>query len=142
MTLRLAVDVEALAVDWLKDHASIAALVGTRVATALPAAPTWPFLTVSLVAGAEKVADHLDEQYLDLFAWADTKESAKLLIRTARAVMIEARRGAHDRGVVTDVRTVSTPRWLPDGLDAPVRPRYVCTMALTVHPHRLALDGS
>lgn len=138
MTLRLQVDVEALAAEHLRAHASIAALVGARVGTQLPGppGPTWPYLTVTMVAGVEKVADHLDESYLDVFAWADRKDDANVLIRTARAVLIEARTATHDRGVVTNVRTISPPRWLPDPIDD--RPRYLCTMALTVHPWPLA----
>lgn len=137
MPLRLAVDTEALAVDWLRAHASVSALVGTRVATELPAAPAWPFLTVSLVAGVEKFPEHLDEQYLDLQAWGATKASANLLIRTARAALIEARFGSHARGVVTDVRTISTPRWMPDDAVSPPRPRYLAELSLTAHPHLL-----
>ena len=137
MPLRLLVDVEALAVDHLRAHASVAALVGTRVATELPASPTWPFLTVSLVGGIEKLANHLDEQYLDVMAWADSKTSANLLIRTARAALIEARTTSHARGVVTDVRTSSTPRWMPDDAVDPPRPRYHASFAVTCHPHPL-----
>jgi len=137
MPLRLIPDDEALAIDYLDSHASITALVGTRVSTQLPASPTFPYLTVQSAAGIEKDANHLDEAYLDLLAWANSKADAKLLIRTARAALLDAPNTTHSRGVVSHARTTLTPRWLPDESINPPRPRYVTTVALTIHPHLL-----
>ena len=146
MVVRLLPNVEALAIDWLKAHDSITALIGSpvaRVYTEIPGTPTYPLLTVTLFAGVEKIAEHLDESYVQLAAYGRMPENAgkleaELLCRTARAVLIAARFSDHDRGVVTDVRTVSTPRLLPDDStpDTP-RPRYLCELAMTVHPHPL-----
>jgi hypothetical protein len=137
VTVRLLPDVEALAVAHLRANSSVAALVGTRVSTELPATPQWPYLIVTLLMGVEKIPHHLDEQYVQLSAWGDTKAQANLLVRTARAALIDARSASHTRGVVTNVRTVLSPRWLPDETTGHSRPRYTCDMALTVHPHKV-----
>lgn len=137
MPIRVIPDPEALEVAYLKAHASITPLVGTRIATELPPNPVFPFLTVGLAAGVEKDPGHLDEVYLDLSAWAVTKAEANLLIRTARAVHLDADLVSHTRGVVSNPRTVMPPRWLPDESVNPPKPRYVTTVALTIHPHPL-----
>lgn len=133
---------EALVVEYLKADASIAALVGTRVSTELPSTPTFPLLTVTLFGGIEKLPRHLHDSYVQLLAWGRSsdqggKADADLLIRTAQAVMLEADTVAHSRGVVTYVRTVQDPRWFPDDAVTPSRPRYLCEVSVTVHPHPL-----
>lgn len=137
MVLRLLPDVEALCVDYLKAHASIVALTTGRVSPELPARPAFPYLTVSLVAGTEVIGDHLDESLIQLAAWANDKTAANLLIRTARAALLEAPESSHARGVITGVRTLVTPHWFPDDVATPARPRYLCDMGVTVHPHLL-----
>ena len=138
MAIRIQPSSEALAVTYAKAHASLGTLLGaspnTRVATELPPNPVLPFLTISLAAGIEKDPGHLDEAYLDLSAWALTKTDADLLIRTARAVFMDANLVTHTRGVVSNPRTVLPPRWLPDESVNPPKPRYVTTIALTIHP--------
>ena len=136
MPIRLMPDDEPLVVDYLDSHASVTALVGTRVGTELPPNPVFPYLTVQSVAGVEKDPGHLDEAYVDLSAWG-TKAAAKLLIRTARAALLDAPLASHSRGIVSHARTILPPRWLPDESVTPTRPRYVCTVALTIHPHPL-----
>lgn len=134
MPLRLIPSVELLAGDYLRGHASITALVGTRVGTEVPN-PNG--LQITLVTGTELVPTHFDEQIIDVAAWDATKGAADLLIRTARAVLLEASSVSHVRGVVTHVRTVTTPRWLPDDSVNPPRPRYIATFGVFVHPHPL-----
>lgn len=136
MPVRLLPDVEALVVECERAHTSITALVGTRVATELPAG-VGQALTVLLVTGEELIRDHLDEQIVQLSAWGGTKAEANLLVRTARAVLLAAPDSTHARGVVTHVRTVAPPRWLPDDTISPTRPRYIADMGVTVHPHPL-----
>jgi hypothetical protein len=138
MAIRIMPSSEQLAVVYAKAHTSLHATLGaapnTRVATELPPNPTYPFLTISLAAGIEKDPGHLDEYYLDVLAWADTKTAADLLIRTARAVFMDTHLATHTRGVVSNPRTVLLPRWFPDlSVNAP-KPRYLCTIALTIHP--------
>lgn len=137
MVLRLLPDTEALLVDYLLAHSSVAALVGTRVRTDLPADPIFPCLTLTLVSGDEVVRQHFDESLVQVTAWAERKQAASLLIRTARAVLLEAPDAAHARGVVTGVRTLVAPRWFPDDSVAPPLPRYISDLGVFVHPHPL-----
>lgn len=136
MPVRLLPDVEALVREYLAGHASVSALVGSRVSTELPSG-TGQALTILLVTGEEIVRDHLDEQIVQLSAWGGTKAEANLLVRTAWAVLLAAPDSDHARGVVTHVRTVAPPRWLPDDSLTPVRPRYVTDMGVFAHPHPL-----
>lgn len=136
MAIRIIPDSLMLAIDYMKVHASVISLVGTRVSPELPPNPTYPYLTVTMMAGVEKDAGHLDEAYLDIFAWANTPNDASVLCRTARAVMLDAHLVSHARGVVSRPRTVMTPRWLPDDVNPP-KPRWACTVAFSIHPHPL-----
>lgn len=136
MALRLLPDCEALAVAYLKAHASVVAQVAGRVSTELPPGPTFPLVTISLVTGTEVVREHLDESVLSVAAWADSKVTANLVIRTVRAALLEMPQ-SQSRGVVTRVRTLIPPRWFPDDTVTPPRPRYICDMGLTAHPHPL-----
>jgi hypothetical protein len=142
MAVRVMPSSEALAVAYARSHATLITLIPStpatspqtaRVATELPPSQTLSWLTVSLAAGIEKDPGHLDEYYLDLMAWG-TKAEAELLIRTARAVFMDAHLVSHTRGVVSNPRTVLPPRWLPDESVNPPKPRYLCTVALTIHP--------
>lgn len=138
MPVRLLPDCEALVRDLLTADATLTGLVAGRVSTELPASPTWPLITLMLVTGTEVVREHLDEQVVQLSAWGDGpsgKGTAATVIRTARAVVLAAAGMSVARGVITDSRTVQPPRWLPD--PETDRPRYVCDMALRVHPHPL-----
>lgn len=134
MALRLLPDVEALVVAYLKADASVAAIAGTRVSTKL--AEAYPRVNVTLITGREVVREHLDEQHLQVDAYADDKADANLLARTVRAVLLNAPSVPHARGVVTHVRTITPPRWLPDET-ANDRPRYLAEYGITVHPHPL-----
>lgn len=137
MVLRLLPDTEALTVDYLLAHTSVAALVGTRVTTELPAEPIFPCITVSLVANEERVRKHFDAALVQVLAWGERKADASLLIRTTRAALHEMPDADHDRGVVTAVVTLAGPRWLPDDSVAPPQPRYHCDVAVYLHPHLL-----
>lgn len=141
MVLRLLPNVERLCVDWLRTHDSISALVGTRVHTELPplaeGAPLRDTLTVSLPDTTELVPRHFDRSLVQLLAYGETKASANLLIRTARAVMLDMPDADHDLGVVTAVRGFVGPRWLPDDSVSPPHPRYHADFGVWVHPHPL-----
>lgn len=143
MAVRIMPSSEALAVAYARSHSTLITLIPStpatspqtaRVATELPPNQTLSILTISLAAGAEKDPGHLDEYYLDLSAWAPTKTDADLLIRTARAVFMDTHLATHSRGVVSRPRTVLVPRWLPDDSVNPPKPRYLATIALTIHP--------
>lgn len=137
MALRLLPDIEALLVEYLKAHASVTAQVAQRVSTELPRSPTFPLVSLNLVTGSEIVREHLDESVVDVFAWADEKAPANLIIRTVRAALIEAPSAPHPRGVVTSVRTLVVPRWFPDDTTPRPRPRYHASFGVTFHPHPL-----
>lgn len=137
MVLRLLPDTEALTVAYLTSHASVAALVGSRVSTELPAEPIFPCLTVALITGTEVVREHFDQALVQALAWADTKVAANLLIRTARAALLAMPDADHDRGVVTAVRTLVGPRWFPDDSVSPPQPRYHADFGVWLHPHLL-----
>lgn len=134
MPLRLIPLADKIAVAWLAAHSEVTAIFGTRIATALDPNPTFPFLTVTLYAGAEKSQRNLDEQYLQLDSWGLTRAGAAAGIAIARAALIEAPSGSHTGAVVSHVRTVSTPRWMPDDTVTPPRPRYMCELAVSIHP--------
>lgn len=146
MALRLLPDVEALTIAYLRGQTAITTLVGTRVYTRLPKTPIWPLITVAIVAGTERIADHLDEVVIQIDAWGfidtdpgvpantDHAIQAHLVARTARAVLLLAPLVAHSRGVVSHVRTIRPAQPLPDTTYSPARPRYSLDMAVTVHP--------
>lgn len=135
MPLRLAPSPERIAVAYLKAHASISAIVGTRVATDLNTQR--PCLTVNLVTGETVIPQHLTRPLLQVSAWGTTQDQADLLMRTAVAVMEEAWTVDHDRGVVCDARVAAGPRWLPDTSVNPPTPRYITDFLVVMHPHPL-----
>lgn len=142
MVLRLLPDVEALVSEYLLAHASVSAQVGTRVKNELPAAAVgsesfFPCITFALVDADEVVRQHFDGALVQVMAWGNTKASASLTMRTARAALLEMPDADHDRGVVTSVRTLVGPRWFPDGTVAPPKPRYHADFRIHVHPHLL-----
>ena len=83
-------DAEVIAREWALNNTNIAAIVGTRVATRLPEAPTFPFLTV-FRAGGSRAGDTdapIDEPLLQWDCYgakgqnAPDYASASLLART------------------------------------------------------------
>lgn len=146
MTLRLLPDVEALTITYLRGQTAITALVGTRIYSRIPRNPAWPLITVTIVAGTERIAHHLDEITIQVDAWGyiDTDPGAPpnsdhtvqthLIARTARAVLMRMPLTKHSRGIVSHVRTVRPAQPLPDTTYSPARPRYSLDMAVTVHP--------
>lgn len=134
MAVRLLPDVEALLVAYLKAASAVTAIVGTRVSTELD--DGFPRVNLTLVTGREIVATHLDEQQVQVDAYANDKATANLLARTVRAVLLAAA-GVHSRGVVTGVRTITPPRWTPDDSVTPPRPRYLFEVGVTLHPNPL-----
>lgn len=131
MALRLQVDAELLAVNYLRGRAEISAIVGTRVSTELPSSPTWPYLTVTRLGGT---ADHLgwvDAARLQVDAWGTSKANASLLARTALAALREMP-GSHALGVVSNVTQDLGLAWAPD--DVSDRPRYLFGVVVYTHP--------
>lgn len=131
MPLRLAADVEALVTGWLRAHPDIAALVGARVVTELPAQPTWPTLRILRVGGIADYPGWLDPASIQVEAWAATKESANDLARAALAALSDLP-GTHAEGVVTHVTQNLGLTWAPD--EATDQPRYLFGVAVYTHP--------
>jgi hypothetical protein len=132
MPLRTLPDAELIVTTYLRGHADVAALVGTRVSTQLPPVPVLPLAIVARVGGVPSLSGYLDVARLELSAWAATKAAAHLLARTLEAVMLTLP-GTRPAGVVTDVRqTDDGLRWAPDpDTDTP---RYQLVFEVYTHP--------
>lgn len=135
MALRLLPDAEALTVAFLRADDTVQGLVDQRVSTQLPAVPVFPLVLVTGITGREVIRAHLDEQVVQLGAWADDEVTAALVARAVRAVMLTAPQADHELGAVTHTRTVSPPRPVPDPVSD--RPRYLFDMGVVVRPHPL-----
>jgi len=65
---------EKVIVQWAKNNSVISSIVGTRVATRLPAEPTFPFLVVQVIGGgiseAPQPAAHISENLIQFDAFA------------------------------------------------------------------------
>lgn len=134
MPVRTLPDAELLVVDFLRDHADVAALVGIRITTELPPNPVYPRVTVQRIGGVPSIPGFLDSPRVEIAAWADKydKSVAHEVARTVEAAMLELP-GTHDLGVVTSViQDGLGPRWMPD--EPTDLPRYVMTFEFYVHP--------
>jgi hypothetical protein len=90
----MAASPERAAVAWAKADAGITGLVGTRVATRLPADATLPFLTVRLIGGGPEAAQHPTDLYnMQFDCWAGTASDADLLMRA----LIDAARATQNQ---------------------------------------------
>lgn len=136
---RALADVEALLVDAFEGDEHLAPLIGgpgdaARVSTELPAA-FGPEARVRLfrVGGTQPDPEtgHLDRALVQLDAYGATKGEAWAVAAESLAAARRARQ-AHPGAVVTAVERVSGPLWQPDPPTGV--PRYVTTIAVTVHP--------
>ena len=133
-------DTEALVSAYLRAAPELAALVGERVYTAVPAkVGAAPFLLVQRIGGTPLFSRPLvlDEAELQLDAWGGTKRDALTLMETARQLLV-LMPGQHALGVVSAVG-FGALRWQPDGTYEPPRPRYVADMSVWVKPSAAAL---
>ncbi len=131
MALRLQVDAELLAANYLRARAEIIALVSTRVVTELPKLPTYPVLALTRIGG---LADHpgwLDVARLQVDGWGTTKGNASLVARTALAALLDMP-GVHTLGVVTHVAQNLGLTWAPDEISD--QPRYLFGVSIHTHP--------
>lgn len=133
MVLQVAPDVEALVATFLRTQADLVAL-GVGVGTALPAAPTFPFLTITRVGGAPHFPRWVDPARLQFDAWGADKASARLVAATAQVAMQTLSGLTTSLGTVTGVVEDSGLLWLPDRLVTPARPRYLFTNIVVTHP--------
>lgn len=125
-------DAELLVVEALRDDPDVAAIIGSRVYTALPPNPTFPLARIIRVSGARPWPPrHVDAARIQIDAWADTKRDAWLLIDTLLAAAA-ALPGTHDEGVVTAVEHAVGPAWTPDAETGTAR--YVADVVVYSHP--------
>lgn len=133
MPLSVLPDAELLAVGYLRGQAEVAAIVGTRVYTELPAAPVFPLLTLHRFGGVPTVPRRLDAARVQVEAWAETKFAARALAATAQAALFEMV-GTFASGVVTGVSYDLGLTWSPDTDVEPPRPRYIFGVIVHAHP--------
>lgn len=123
---------EVLLVEYLRSDPDITSIANTRIGTELYAGKE-PSIWLSYVTGEERVRNHLIAPVVDIRSYGGTKAEAELLSRIAHRSM-HALPGTHAKGVVNGVNTLTLPFWLPDDGFDPVRPRYIGSYQITLHP--------
>lgn len=126
-------DAELIVISVLLDASDVTDRVGVEVGSSIPAKPAWPRIRVTRLGGqaVDVESNRLDAAFVQVEAFADTKEDAFFLIGAARDALHAA------TGLVADA-VVSTIRlgnlvWLPDTTYEPPRSRYV--QDVTVYAH-------
>lgn len=132
MAVRLLPDAELLAIEYLRAHPDVDALVDGRVYGELPHEPTFPVLTLFRLPGRVIVPRHFVAARLQIDAWAETKGAARTVAETARAALYGASEATHTEGVVTGLEEILDIRWEPDPENG--LPRYLFEIELYVHP--------
>lgn len=139
-------DVESLVSTFLQRDPDVKAKVGTftsgadqlaRVYTALPEAPVFPAVRVTLI-DETKVTDNplwVVTAFLQIEAWGGSQWEASEALRTVQGVMAARLKGVHTRGTVSGVR-FGGMRNVPDPDYAPAKPRRIVTAQVTAHPNR------
>lgn len=125
-------DAELLAVTILRANAALAALIGPRAYTELPANPTFPLVVLQRIGGAPSIRGWVDAARLQLEGYALTKHEARLVTATAQAAMHKAEGTTQPAAVIGAVDTLTGPRWVPD--EPTDRPRYLIEMTINTHP--------
>lgn len=127
MTQRPFPSIEQVLVVWLKDQ------LGVHVTAELPARfeTTLPIITVDRISGAD-LDFKIDRPVIDIDCYAATRSLAQDLAELVRATLrFELVGSVIPDVVVTRVRTVVGPRWLPHANPA-VR-RYSANYELCLH---------
>lgn len=125
-------DVERTAVTWLRTRTDVTALLGQRIATEVPANPTFPLVRLTRVGGVAPVLDHLDAGRLQVDVWGDTKQQARDAAATVLSALITDLPGTTVDGVVvTGVVQDLGFTWQPD--PDTDRPRYLFGVAVFAH---------
>lgn len=130
------VDVEALAVAHLKADVDLVVALGSEanIGTELPADLPLPFVETRRLGGSLITPEtaRLERARLHLATWAATKPEAWDIAVAAVSAFLRAPDLPHELGVVTAADVELTPYYSPDPEDD--TPRYLATIALTVHP--------
>jgi hypothetical protein len=136
-------DVEGGVRDYLRAHASVSALVGTRVFFGIPAAPTFPLITVTRVGGTDDTSEAtIDQALVQIDCWgrlyADTdpthkggdKAQCDAVRRAVRRAFRDIRTAtALNASTVAYGARVESDPFRPDP-DSD-RPRYAVTASIT-----------
>ncbi len=108
-------------------NSQVAAIIGTRIGTRLPASPTYPLIVASLVSDIpgqpweSRVRVQLD-------CWAASEEGASALSRTVVAVH-PSLRGTYSAGRLLNT-SVLNRLWSPDPVNN--QPRFLVDLGLVV----------
>lgn len=140
--IRKLVDVEALAVAYLEQDDDLGALVGgtgdaARISTELPAGfrPEGRLQVFAATSSELDAATHyLDRAVLQVNGYGATKAEAFDVTAEAIRALLEAPQAEHAGAVVTAAARLTGPAWNPDATTNPPTPRYLASVALTVHP--------
>lgn len=136
-------DVEGGIRDYLRGHASVSALVGTRVFFGIPATPTFPLVVVQRVGGADDPSEAaIDQAVIQIDCWgrlyADSdpthvggdKAGCDAIRRAVRKALRDIRTAtALNASVVAYGARVESDPFRPDP-DSD-RPRYAITASVT-----------
>lgn len=133
MPLTLPANGHVIVQDFLRGHADVTAIVGTRVSDKVLARPC---IRVVLVTGSRSVPHWLTEELLQVEAYAETIGQARQVIDTASAALATLE-GSSARGVVNGVTFENGPRWIPDPdltANGGPMPRFLIDVRVFVHP--------
>jgi hypothetical protein len=120
-------DIEALLVAYLTDR------TGTRTVTDLPADldEILPVYRVACAGGGDD-GFRLDRSIVDLDSFAATRAAAAAKADEARELLLtDLHTVPQPTGVVTGVRTITKPRWVPD--PNPNLRRFTASYAVYAH---------
>lgn len=129
------INVEALLVDFLSQHAEVVELAGAdAVSTELPPNASFPRLRLTLTGGTPRARTWLMDYAVTVEAWGTTKTDAfDLLVAAAHALETELDGAQVEQGTVTGCTQDSGVRWAPDPVSD--QPRYLTSFTLTAHPN-------
>ena len=131
------VDVEALLSQYLRSQSEVAAFVGQRIYTDLPADKTFPLVRLWRIGGVPKISRplYLDTAHIQIDVWGGSKATA---MDTTNAIREELAKIVDDDpvqplGVVCGVR-FGPVAYLPDESFEKAKPRYTQDVTVTVRP--------
>lgn len=133
----MAIDVEALVVNFLRAQTQITTIVVDRVYTDRPHHPQYPLVLVNRTGGGSIYKNHLDSAEMSIQAFGGTHKAAYNLAALCLSSMAASIVGVHPEGVVTKVKA-SAIAYEPDPESADqqghARPRYTVSAVVTAHP--------
>lgn len=106
--------------------------VAGRIATELPAHPTYPAVLITRVSGQE-IWPALDEPVIAVDVYGTGKRSAKQLMQTIRGAILAISNDIVPEGVLVSAVEELGPQWLPDTVPVPPVPRYTARFRVITH---------